>query len=355
MPKHSNLSVFLPHVGCPHRCSFCDQRAISETTRVPSPAEVGDALRRAARQLKNPPEDCEAAFFGGSFTALEPAYQEALLREARAVVTEYHLKGIRLSTRPDAVDDAVCQRLLSFGVTSVELGAQSMDDGVLLQNGRGHTAAQVEQAAAAVHRAGLELGLQMMVGLWGDTPQTLRQTAARLAALHPATLRIYPVVVLPHTELARRLQDGSYRPMPLEEGVSLCAELLWFFRERNIRVIRLGLHDSQTVAACHLGGLYHPAFGELCENVLYFRRMEPLVTEADAHQTVLLWVPKGAVSKAAGQHRSNLRQLEERYHCRIRLREDAALAPYELRRGGMPINEVTEVPLGTERSGHSGL
>ena len=142
MPKHSNLSVFLPHVGCPHRCSFCDQRAISETTRVPSPAEVGDALRRAARQLKNPPEDCEAAFFGGSFTALEPAYQEALLREARAVVTEYHLKGIRLSTRPDAVDDAVCQRFLSFGVTSVELGAQSMDDGVLLQNGRGHTAAQ---------------------------------------------------------------------------------------------------------------------------------------------------------------------------------------------------------------------
>ena len=113
MPKHSNLSVFLPHVGCPHRCSFCDQRAISETTRVPSPAEVGDALRRAARQLKNPPEDCEAAFFGGSFTALEPAYQEALLREARAVVTEYHLKGIRLGI---LLPEKLCGPLRPHGV-----------------------------------------------------------------------------------------------------------------------------------------------------------------------------------------------------------------------------------------------
>lgn len=331
-PKHSNLSVFLPHVGCPHRCSFCDQRAISETAALPTVLEVRRQLEEAASHLKNPPECCEVAFFGGSFTALPVSYQETLLEEARQVVQNYHLKGIRLSTRPDAVDDTVCARLVSFGVTAVELGAQSMSDAVLERNERGHTAKDVQEASLAVHRAGLELGHQMMVGLMGDTHETVWETAKQLAALHPQTMRIYPVVVLPHTKLASCLKDGSYQPMALEEGVSLCAELLEYFQEQHIRVIRLGLHDSQTVASTHLGGLYHPAFRELCENRLYERRMRQVMHETDAGKEVCLLVSKGAISKAVGQKRRNLCMLEEEFRCRIRLREDEQLALYEVKR-----------------------
>ncbi len=186
----------------------------------------------------------EFAFFGGSFTAVPRAYMLALLQAVQPYLQSGAYNGIRISTRPDAVDAEILALLKQYGVTAIELGAQSMQDGVLRRNGRGHTARQVAEAAERISAAGFSLGLQMMTGLDGDTPVGCRETAVRLAALEPETMRIYPAIVMEGTELARRWRAGMYEPMSLECAVNLCADLLDFFEQRQIRVIRLGLHAS---------------------------------------------------------------------------------------------------------------
>ena len=243
--KHGNVALFVPHAGCPHRCSFCDQRAIAGTGDRMTPDKVEAACLQAESRITLPGRQAELAFFGGSFTALPKKEMCALLDAALPFVRRGVFRGIRLSTRPDCVDEGILAALAGRSVTAVELGAQSMDDAVLVQNGRGHTAADVERAAGLIRARGLSLGLQMMTGLPGSTPDTDRETAARLAALRPDMMRIYPTVALRGTPLDGMVRSGAYIPPTLEETVALCAELLLFFEEeRDIPVIRLGLHAS---------------------------------------------------------------------------------------------------------------
>ena len=276
--KHANIALFVPHMGCPHRCSFCNQRRITGQGQLPRKEDVTRAVETALRSGKCDPQKTEIAFFGGSFTAMDPAYQRELLEAAFPYVQKGAVKGIRISTRPDAVDEDVLKRLRDCGVSAVELGAQSMDDDVLEQNGRGHTAAQVISASEAVRRHGFSLGLQMMTGLYGDTPQGAVRTAQTLADCLPDTMRIYPTLVLRDTRLEALYRSGEYTPMTLEEAVSLCSELLSFFGERQIRVIRLGLHDSEETASC-VAGPYHPAFAELCRSRLFLRNVLSFLRE----------------------------------------------------------------------------
>ena len=264
--KHGNVALFVPHAGCPHRCSFCDQRAIAGTGDRMTPDKVEAACLQAESRITLPGRQAELAFFGGSFTALPKKEMCALLDAALPFVRRGVFRGIRLSTRPDCVDEGILAALAGRSVTAVELGAQSMDDAVLVQNGRGHTAADVERAAGLIRARGLSLGLQMMTGLPGSTPDTDRETAARLAALRPDTMRIYPTVALRGTPLDGMVRSGAYIPPTLEETVALCAELLLFFEEeRDIPVIRLGLHASPDLEQNRVAGPWHPAFRELCE------------------------------------------------------------------------------------------
>lgn len=206
--------------------------------------EIGrGALRRIGRSLAGTDTDAEIAFFGGSFTAIGRDYMLELL-EAAAPFVGGAFRGIRISTRPDAVDGETLGLLRRYGVTAVELGAQSMDDGVLDQNLRGHTAADVERAAGLVRDAGFELGLQMMTGLYGSDEARDFMTAERLAACAPDTVRVYPTVVMEGTGLAALWRAGAYRPQTLEEAVSLGARLLEFFEGKGVRVIRMGLHAA---------------------------------------------------------------------------------------------------------------
>lgn len=201
--------------------------------------EIGrGALRRIGRSLAGTDTDAEIAFFGGSFTAIGRDYMLELL-EAAAPFVGGAFRGIRISTRPDAVDGETLGLLRRYGVTAVELGAQSMDDGVLDQNLRGHTAADVERAAGLVRDAGFELGLQMMTGLYGSDEARDFMTAERLAACAPDTVRVYPTVVMEGTGLAALWRAGAYRPQTLEEAVSLGARLLEFFEGKGVRVIRM--------------------------------------------------------------------------------------------------------------------
>ncbi|MCM1382549.1 MAG: radical SAM protein, partial [Muribaculaceae bacterium] len=244
--RHSNISVFIPHMGCPHACSFCNQRAISGTVSAPSPGEVGEILEKACENL--PPKfsnsDTEIAFFGGSFTAVDRDYMTALLERAYPYVQSGKVGGIRCSTRPDCVDRDVLNVLKKYGVTAVELGAQSMDNSVLAANGRGHTAEDVYRASELVREYGFEPGLQMMTGLYGSSPEKDLETAEKIAEIRPDTVRIYPTVILKKTRLGELFESGEYTPYPFETAAEICADMLEMFERKNIRVIKLGLHAS---------------------------------------------------------------------------------------------------------------
>ncbi|WP_066459657.1 elongator complex protein 3 [Anaerotruncus rubiinfantis] len=319
--KHANLSIFVPHAGCPHRCSFCNQKSISGAADCPSGGDVIALCEAQAARMQN--REGEIAFFGGSFTAIDREYRTELLEAAAPFVHNGMFRGIRISTRPDCIDPETLAVLKSYGVTAIELGAQSMDDKVLRENGRGHTAWDVEHAARLILEGGFALGLQMMTGLWGADDESDLTTAQRLAALGPQTVRVYPTLVMEGTRLARLYRNGYYRPQTFEGAVVLGARLLEYFTERGIRVIRMGLHAEGTLEAGLLAGPYHPAFRELCEGRLLQNRIRGLLEGKAPGNFILRTAPRN-VSKIMGHGACGIVQLRELGY-NIRLRQDAAM------------------------------
>lgn len=308
--KHGNISIFIPHMGCPNACSFCDQRTISSAAVPPSPEQVSDMLERTFADMC--PErfgSIEIAFFGGSFTAVDRGYMTALLEAAQPFLKSGKASGIRCSTRPDCIGGEALDILKSYGVTAVELGAQSMDDEVLTANRRGHTSEDIEKASALIREYGFELGLQMMTGLYRSTPEKDMETARRIIALKPDTVRIYPTVILRGTHLGELFMSGEYKPYPFDTAAEICADMLEMFEASGIRVIKLGLHASETVEADMLGGYYHPAFREICEGILFRRRIERSTERGGSYR---VYVPPNAASKAAGQKKCNIRYFAQR-------------------------------------------
>ncbi len=310
--RHANVAFFVPHLGCPHQCSFCDQRRISGTVLAPGPDEVKKVCEKAQKQLAGRDFPAEIAFFGGSFTAIDPVLMRSLLKAAYPFVADGSFDGIRLSTRPDAISPDVLRLLKDYGVTTVELGAQSMDDAVLFQNGRGHTADQTVRAAALIQEAGLSLGLQMMVGLPGEKADGHRRTAEKIAWLRPDCVRIYPVLVMEGTDLARWYKEGKYIPLTVEEAVEKTAFLLRFFEDREISVIRVGLHAQKALEQSCIAGPYHPAFGELCYSRVWLERLLKRLEEDGIFKKALtVLVHPAFLSQAIGQKRENLRRLSQ--------------------------------------------
>lgn len=329
--KHINVALFVPHEGCPQQCVFCNQRHISGKSTRLCAKDIEDAVKAAGKQGKKSLESKrEIAFFGGSFTAIDRAYMLELLQAARPYIDGKRFTGIRISTRPDAIDDEICQLLKQYGVTAIELGAQSMSDDVLTMNRRGHTAQNVVDACAAIKAHGFELGLQMMTGLYGSSAQESIETARKIIACKPKTVRIYPTVVLGGTPLAQLTAGGEYRPQTLEEAVPLCAQLLKMFFDEGIDVIRLGLHSGTGVVKGYVAGPYHPAFRELCEAAIYLENArQALRAKIPAGGPAKLFVATRAVSQMVGHKRANLVALEaEGYPCKVYPRE--GVGKYEL-------------------------
>lgn len=301
MSKHANISIFVPHVGCPHKCSFCNQNAITGQTDIPHAKDVKAACETALLSGVNP-QETEIAFFGGSFTAIPRKYMLELLEAAKPYL-DRGFKGIRLSTRPDCITPEMLDILSSYGVTAIELGAQSMYDEVLSANERGHTSNDVVKASALIKSYGFTLGLQMMVGLYKSTSERDIGTAERIIALSPDEVRIYPVVVLDGTKLGELYKSGEYKVYSIDEAVKICAKLLDMFEEKNIKVIKLGLHSSQDVEGTKLSGIYHPAFRELCEGLRLRSMMESMM---DSVKKCTFTVKPRDVSAAIGQKRCNI-------------------------------------------------
>lgn len=328
--KHINVALFVPDEGCPHCCSFCNQRTISGFQKYLEPSDVKSACEIALKGKKDV-RSGEIAFFGGSFTAIEKEYMLSLLKEAKHFLDDGAFSGIRISTRPDCIDSEILTLLKEYGVTSIELGCQSMDDDVLRLNNRGHTSSDCERACALIRSFGFELGVQMMTGLYGDTNEKALQTAKKLISLSPDTVRIYPTVVLKGTELERLYVSGEYKAQSLEEAVGLCSELLQLFLESGVRVIRLGLHSGGDVESGYVAGAYHPAFRELCESRLYRKKTEELLKISNIKSgRVTLAVSGKYISQAKGQKKSNVAYFKDNGFD-LCFKQEENMKQYELR------------------------
>ncbi len=321
--KHSNISVFVPHIGCPNQCSFCNQFSITACTKAPDENDVIKAVNVAKNSKNYNPETTELAFFGGSFTAIPREYMLRLLTVANTLLQKGDISGIRISTRPDAVDGEIIGILKEYGVTAVELGAQSMCDAVLKANRRGHTVRDVENASHLIKAAGFSLGLQMMTGLYKSSYETDISAAEKIIALKPDTVRIYPTITLKGTHLEALFKSGEYCPPTLEETTELVAKLLLMFKKENINVIRTGLHAINEED--YIAGPWHPAFKELCDSQIY--KWEILKHPSGKYTC---FVKKGEISKAVGQLKQNINQLKKQGYD-ITFKECDEMAVYEIR------------------------
>lgn len=320
--RESIIPVFVPHLGCPNDCVFCNQRRISGSQQPATAQDVKDAIEKAAALLPQGAKR-QLAFYGGSFTAIPVAEQLSLLKAAKEEMDRGRIDSIRLSTRPDAIDGTVLKRLREFGVETIELGAQSMDEEVLLLSGRGHTARDVEEASRLIKDWGFRLILQMMTGLPGDSPEKSLETARRIAALKPDGVRIYPTVIVRDTALFDLWQAGLYKEHTVEDAVEICALLLPVFEKAGIPVIRLGLNPTEELSGgAAAGGAYHPALGELVKSRIMYNKAGALLADIVHGSRVTLEVGKGKTSQMIGQHRQNIIKLCREFGLReIKIKE----------------------------------
>ena len=302
-----NVAIFVPHSGCPHQCSFCNQSIISGQNYEPSSEEVKETIETALSHMGNESGNAEIAFFGGSFTAIDREKMLSYLKTAYKYVKPGYFRGIRVSTRPDSIDCDILDILKEHGVTSIELGAQSMDDNVLILNRRGHTSRDVENASALIKEYGFSLGLQMMTGLYGDSDALSLVTAKKLIELKPDTIRIYPTLVLRGTYLHNLYTNGKYMPESLDEAVGLCVQLKEMFIGAGIRVIRVGLHAGNSLERDLITGPYHPAFGELTESRCMYEKAIEMLSKKPGR---VIAVNGRDLSKMLGQKKENLEKLK---------------------------------------------
>ncbi len=303
-PRRKIVPVFVPHLGCPNDCVFCNQRTISGSLR---PAGAEDVVR-ALEEARGKTASAELAFYGGSFTNLPEETQRALLAAAQPFRASGFVTSLRVSTRPDAVTAQKLRLLRAYGVETVELGAQSMDDRVLRLSGRGHTAADTVAAAGLVKAAGMQLVLQMMTGLPGADRETDLRSAEAVAALEPAGVRIYPTVILRGTPLEKLWRAGKYRAHTVSDAVGTCAPIAGLFLRAGIPILRLGLNPTEALSGGEaVGGAYHPALGELVYARLYLElARRKLRSMPKLPPRVELLVAENRVSQMTGRKRGNL-------------------------------------------------
>ena len=307
--KNYNIPIFVPHRGCPFDCVFCNQKHITGQTTDVDEADVKNTIEEYLTTLPKENAFIEAAFFGGSFTGIDIDIQRKLLAAAHEYVKTGNIRGIRISTRPDYISEEILNMLMEYGVTTIELGVQSMDDAVLKCASRGHTSQQVRDAAALIRKYPIRLGLQMMTHLPGDTDEKSIETASRIIELAPDMVRIYPTLVIKDTYLEKMYKNGEYTPHTVDEAVNLCKQLLPMFDAAGIPVIRVALAVTEEISpdGSVVAGPFHSAFRELVESAVYFDKL----LEAASNGAECIGVNSREVSKAVGNRKCNIEKLKQ--------------------------------------------
>ena len=299
--KTSIIPIFIPHIGCPHRCVFCNQWQITGHHGLPGPDAIRELIDTYTASAGGG-RHWEVAFYGGSFTAIPMAMQQDLLRPANEALQTGLIQGIRCSTRPDCITEAIVTNLKEFGLTCVELGVQSMDDRVLRAAQRGHTAADVIAATALLRKHGFTVGHQLMPGLPGEDWDSLCRTTKTICDLRPDMARIYPVAVLKGTELASMYEDGRYKPLTIDEGVRRAAYMKQHFLERGIRCIRTGLQATEDLddTSQVMAGAYTPAMGELVDTYRYRKQLLSFLKTLSRDKAVTIFYHRRETSRVRG-------------------------------------------------------
>ncbi len=306
------IPIFIPHKGCPFDCVFCNQKKITglETELT------GDLI---AGQIKDyydtiPDKEkvqIEIAFFGGSFTGIDIEMQKELLSKAYEWKSKGLVKDIRLSTRPDYISHEILEVLIKYGVTIVELGVQSMDEEVLLQSGRGHTAEDVINASKLIREYGIQLGLQMMLGLPGDSKDKALMTGEKLIKINPDFVRIYPTLIIKDTHLEQLYLTGRYTPLSLSEAVDISKDLLKKFIKNKMPVIRIGLQPTEELVlkGSVIAGPFHPSFRQLVESEIIKDSLKYLFSKnniKNINTTLNIEIKNQLVSNLVGQKKTNI-------------------------------------------------
>ncbi len=318
MPKHYIIPIFVPHFGCPNDCVFCNQKKI---TGLSTNVRVEDVENIILTHLDYFKKDAfiEVAFYGGSFTAIHMDIQKDLLK----VPYEYKKRGIidaiRLSTRPDAIDEEILLNLRKFGVDTIELGVQSLDEDVLRKSARGHSSSIVYEACKLIKDCDFNLGLQMMLGLPGDNLEKSLRTCLEFIRLKPFCVRIYPTLVIRDTYLEKAYMNKSYIPLDLEKAVEQTTLILMLFYLNHIKVIRVGLQPTENIQLGRevVAGPFHPAFRQLVESDIYKILLDYLLDKLDInteHEELIIQANKSKISYISGQKSSNIKYLKERYN-----------------------------------------
>jgi len=317
--RNKIIPVFVPHKGCPNDCIFCNQKKISGQIEEITAQKLPDIIDTYLATIK-PGSNIEIAFYGGSFTAIDPFMQESFLKQAYSYISDGRVSQIRISTRPDCISEENLMMLWKYGVRTIELGVQSMDDNVLRASNRGHDAKCVYEASALIRRMGFSLGIQTMTGLPEDSVETCIESAKKVVTIAPDIVRIYPVLVIKGTELEKLYQSGLYVPQSLEEAVSLCAKLLELYEDNGIKVIRIGLQPTDTICEGKgsevIAGPFHPAFRQLVESKLMCGRIESEIAKQGlaGAASIIIHTGMSNISNVTGQNRSNIKYLQERYN-----------------------------------------
>lgn len=328
MIKHFTIPIFIPELACPFQCVFCDQRKISGSIEAPDLEDVDEIIQKYLSTLPTEKAEIEIGFFGGNFTGIPESEQRAFLDLAQKYVDSERVHSIRLSTRPDYISENILSLLNEYSVKTIELGAQSMDEGVLIKSGRGHTVQDIIDASKLIREAGFNLGLQVMLGLPGDTQEKCIETAEQIVALQPQDIRIYPTLVIKGTELAELFKTGKYEPLSMQTAVLWAKDIYRIFEQANLNIIRVGLHPSEelTDSKSLLAGPYHQSFRELVLTDLWKDRFFEKL-EFSKSKSLLIYVAAPELNHAIGYNSSNKRLLEERFEA-VKIKIDQKLINY---------------------------
>ena len=328
MKKQYIIPIFVPHLGCPNDCVFCNQKSISGESKQVTKEDVKKIIEEHLKYIKEDSK-VEVAFFGGSFTGIEEAKQEELLSAAYEYIKQKKIDSIRISTRPDYINKKILKRLKKYKVKTIELGVQSANDYILKKAGRGHTFKDVIKASKLIRWYGFDLGHQMMVGLPESTVVDEINTAKQLIKLKPKMVRIYPVLVIKNTKLEKDYRDGKYKPLTVTQAVEICKELVKLFAKKNIEVIRIGLQPTDTITNPEseksevVSGPFHPAFRQLVESGMWYDVIVEKIKQLNTKvKEVVVTVNPADVNNVIGQRRDNIKNLREIYDVDLIVKAD---------------------------------
>ncbi len=333
---HVNIPIFIPHLGCPNDCVFCNQRIISGVQEF-DPKSVVTIIEEALLTIGDGVSS-EIAFFGGSFTGIDIKLMEELLFIANSYLKQGRIKSIRCSTRPDYINDDIINVLLKYGVKTVELGIQSISDDVLLAASRGHSKEDTLSACRKIKAAGLKLGGQMMIGLPSSSAEDEVATAEFISAVGADEARIYPTVVFKGTQLAYMTEAGIYKPLSVEEAVKRSANAFKIFKDSGVKVLRIGLCDSENLHSVdtYFAGPNHAAIGELVEGEYYYGIIDEELEKnsIDKKSEITVYVAKGHISRAVGQNKKNKLRFIDKYELSsFKVCESSDIPEYEVKIG----------------------